>query len=95
MTASEDLPNGLVTVEDVDMHDPDSDNDLPEAAGPNTTSEKRRAQNARFASWLAREVEAGINEQTREVLKGTADEELSMRNLMAKQESNIIVKSPR
>lgn len=75
----------------------DSDNEeLPQGHKATSSSEKRRAQNAKFSAWLLQNAE---RDMTRDIakaeLKDAADEELSIRNLMAKQDSGVVLKDPR
>ena len=61
-------------------------------------SERRRAQNIKFSAWLAQKAEQVTQNNTQEIIeaaKKADDEILSMRSLMAKQESAEIITSPR
>ncbi|KAL2352640.1 dsRNA-specific nuclease [Cryomyces antarcticus] len=73
----------------------DSDDEVSNPNGVRTISDRRRAQNAKFRSWLDRRMETVIREDAKQEMKAADDEELSIRNLMAKQESHVIISDPR
>lgn len=58
-------------------------------------SERRRMQNARFSAWLSQRAEKITKDEVQTVIENAKEETLSIRSLMAKQESNIIITSPR
>lgn len=66
-------------------------------AAPRTLniSEKRKAQNSKFSAWLSQRVAKITNEEVQAVVENANEENLSIRSLMAKQESNIIITDPR
>ena len=58
-------------------------------------SERRRAQNARFSAWLSQRAEKITKEEVQAVVENANEETLSIRSLMAKQESHMIITTPR
>lgn len=78
----------------VEGSDPESESDL--ATLPTSSSEKRRARNARFQSWRLGPAENDFKSQVKHSQsKPTIDDELSVRDLLAKQESTPIITDPR
>ena len=82
------------------VHPPsDSDSDYDEDS--NTTSksprysDRRRIQDAKFSAWLSERQQKVTKEEVKAVLDNANEELLSIRNLMAKQESDLIITSPR
>lgn len=73
-----------------DPENSDSDDESPNSGPMRNISEKKRQQNAIFSRWAAQKAETVTNEEVKEALKTTNDEVLSIRNLLAKQDSNII-----
>ena len=89
----------------------DSEADAVIASRPRQISERRRAQNAKFSSWysvssscgviadhgcrLSKRAEKETKEEVIAAIQKTDDEALSIRNLMSKQESNVIITDPR
>lgn len=73
-----------------DPENSDSDDESPNSGPMRNVSEKKRQQNAIFSRWAAQKAERVTNEEVKEALKTTNDEVLSIRNLLAKQDSNII-----
>jgi len=65
--------------------------------GPNIRSsvEKRRARSALFNAWLLRTAEKNLNERIKSDEKTAADEELSIRALLAQNETTPIITDPR
>jgi endoribonuclease Dicer len=63
--------------------------------GPTNTAEKRQAQRAIFKSWALSKAEKITTEQIRKELVEKNDEELSIRNLLQKQERPNTIKNPR
>lgn len=97
--SSEDMPNGDMV--DLDVQAPsDSDSNVSEesndpSSGTPKVSDRRRAQNMKFSSWLSQRAEKVTKEQVKTVIENADEEMLSVRQLMAKQESNIIITDPR
>jgi len=77
-----------------DESDP-SDEDVSEQPKVIKVSERRREQNKKFSSWLSQRAEKVTKAQVKEAVLSADDEALSIRNLMSKQESNIIITNPR
>jgi len=74
----------------------DSDDEQPESKqGPSTTDEKRKAQRAIFKSWVFDKAKEITSEQVKNELDSKNDEELSIRNLLQKQEKPNTIKNPR
>lgn len=79
-----------------DDDDDDDSDESPHAHGPKTTSEKRRAQNDVLAAFAAnttclvtqKEVEEAVSQSTNE-------EQLSIRDILAKQEATVLITNPR
>ncbi|KEQ88133.1 dicer-like protein 1 [Aureobasidium pullulans EXF-150] len=80
-------------------HHPDSESDGE--ADVDTTpialssTEKRRTRKLRFQSWLQSAAIKDIRKVAQEVNRATADEELSIRELLASQETTQIITTPR
>lgn len=75
------------------MEDIDSDTeDTPQL--PQNVSEKRRAQNVIFRSFILQAAEREVKKQ-KDDDKDAADEEMSIRDLMAKHEATPIITDPR
>lgn len=76
--------------------DSDIDKDIPHAHGPKTTSEKRRAQNSILRAF-ADNINAHVTQ--REVdeaaSKSANEEQLSIRDILAKQETAVRITNPR
>ncbi|KAK8235709.1 dicer-like protein 1 [Phyllosticta capitalensis] len=89
-------PTTALLDEDVEVEgDSDSDeDDLPISSQAKDSAERRRAQNAAFNSWVAQKAEQVTETEVKEALKTTNDEVLSVRNMLAKQETSVI-SSPR
>ena len=58
-------------------------------------SDKRRIQNAKFTAWLSQRTEKITKDEVQVIVENAKEETLSIRSLMAKQESRIIITSPR
>ncbi|MCJ1451582.1 Dicer-like protein 1 [Mycoblastus sanguinarius] len=58
-------------------------------------SEKRRAQNMKFSAWLSHRTAKITKEEVQAVVDNANEETLSIRSLMAKQDSNVIITDPR
>lgn len=77
-------------------HDDDDQNEEPYVnEGPTNTAEKRKAQRAIFNSWALSKAEKITTEQIRKELVEKNDEELSIRNLLQRQERPNTIKNPR
>ncbi|KAL1640518.1 Dicer-like protein 1 [Diplodia intermedia] len=73
-----------------DYEDSDSDDGLPSSGIARNVSEKKRHQHAIFNSWVTRKAENVTEREVKETLKAADDDSLSIRNLLAKQDSNVI-----
>jgi endoribonuclease Dicer len=74
----------------------DSDDEQPESQqGPSTADEKRKAQRTIFKSWLFDKAKEVTSERVKNELNSKNDEELSIRNLLQKQEKPNTIKNPR
>ena len=62
---------------------------------PRTITERRRAQNAIFRKFMLNQAQAQIKEDIKKDLSNAADDELSIRELLARQESVAIIHDPR
>lgn len=62
---------------------------------PKKESEKKRRQNATFSTWFNKQAETVINESVKKVMKIEDEESLSLKTIMARQESTPIIESPR
>ena len=86
---------------DVDNKAVSSDTESEDEVGKDQwkkLSERRRAQNIKFSAWLAQKAEKVTQNNAQEIIEAARkadDEILSMRSLMAKQESAEIITSPR
>jgi len=60
-----------------------------------SSTEKRRTRKLRFQSWLQSAAIKDIRKVAQEVNRATADEELSIRELLASQETTQIITTPR
>lgn len=76
--------------------DSDIDADAPRAHGPKTTSEKRRAQNNVLKAFAAN-ISAYVTQQEVEetATKSTNEEQLSIQDILAKQETTVRITNPR
>lgn len=72
-----------------------TDEDISEQPKVTNVSERRREQHKKFSSWLSQRAEKTTKVQVREAVLSADDEALSIRNLMSKQESNVIITNPR
>lgn len=75
--------------------DQDSEDEQATPAKGPKDSEKRRAQNAKFSAWLSRRAEKVTKDEVQAIVENADEETLSIRSLMAKQESSVIITSPR
>ena len=98
------LPSGSawVTTTVDDPHEPDrdivesdSEDDQDVAAKTPKISERRRLQSAKFSAWLSQRKEKITKEEVQAVINNADEDTLSIRSLMAKQESTAIITSPR
>lgn len=81
--------------DDLSMTD-DEDDETLEARLPSSQAEKRREQKAIFESWLQTEAaQQPMRRRKQQMTEEAEDEQLSIKSLMAKQESAEIVKNPR
>lgn len=84
--------------EDEDPHrdeDSDIDADIPHAHGPSTTTERRRAQNEILRAFAANISAHATQKEVDEAVKGNKDEQLSIRDILAKQETTVRITNPR
>lgn len=85
-----------------DINHPDEDNesdvdaDIPRAHGPKTTSEKRRAQNEVMRAFAAN-ISAHVTQKEVDEAASKSDneEKLSIRDILAKQETAVRITNPR
>jgi endoribonuclease Dicer len=76
--------------------DSDVDDDIGRAHGPKTSSEKRRAQNDIMRTFAANLSATLTQKEVDEAAAKTANEEqLSIKDILAKQETNVRITSPR
>ena len=73
----------------------DTDEDIDHKSKIPKLSERRREQNKKFSSWLSQRAEHVTKEQVKATVLRADDETLSIRHLMSKQESNVIITNPR
>ena len=73
----------------------DSEEEQPPTAERSRTTERCRAQNAKFSAWLSQRAEKITKDEVQAIVEDTNEETLSVRGLMAKQESNAIINTPR
>lgn len=73
-----------------DAEESDSEDDLPGSAPAQNIAEKKREQRAIFNSWVTQKAETVSKHEVKEALKTADDNVLSIRNLLAKQDSNVI-----
>lgn len=66
-----------------------------ESFGPRTAAEKRMEQKGVFDDWFHERVASITKEEVRETLKRSDEESLSLRGLLAKQESDRVISDPR
>jgi endoribonuclease Dicer len=78
------------------VEDSDSDIDADHAHAPKTTSEKRRAQNEVMRAFVAN-ISAHLTQKEVDeaVSKGTNDEQRSIRDILASQETAVRISNPR
>jgi len=74
----------------------DSDDEQPESQQrPSTADKRRKAQRAIFKSWVFDKAKEITLEQAKNELNSKNDEELSIHNLLQKQEQPNTIKNPR
>ena len=73
----------------------ESDEELQVNAGPLSITEKRRAQRQNFKTWALKQAEKFTTARINEDLQEKKDEELSIRDLMQRQERPNTMKNPR
>ncbi|OJD36494.1 dicer-like protein 1 [Diplodia corticola] len=73
-----------------DYDDSESDDGESTSGIARTISEKKRQQHAIFSSWVTQKAEHVTEQEVKETLKTADDDSLSVRTLLAKQDSNII-----
>ena len=80
----------------IDGNDSAIDADIPRAHGPKTTSERRRAQNAILKAFAAN-INAHVTQREIEeaASKSANEERLSIRDILAKQETTVRITNPR
>jgi endoribonuclease Dicer len=85
--------DGRIQDEDADS---DIDADIARAHGPKTSSEKRRAQNEVMRAFAAN-ISAHVTQKEVDeaVAKSTKEEQLSIRDILASQESTVRITNPR
>ncbi len=71
------------------------DEEVPVVALQPKISERRRAQIANFSSWVDKQARVISKDPVSLAVKSQDDEILSLRQLMAKNESEVIIASPR
>lgn len=86
--------------EDYDDHVDGSgdESDTRTTRGPRTVSERRRKQNAIFKAWMVQKAETLSKKETKEADESTKEaheESLSIRDLLAKQQSSARITNPR
>ena len=77
------------------INDSESEADDNSTAKPQQLTQRRRVQNAIFSAWLSSRAEKVTKEEVKTAIQHADDEALSVRNLMAKHESTIIISDPR
>ncbi|KAL9126422.1 MAG: hypothetical protein Q9217_004514 [Psora testacea] len=82
-------------VEPTEPSDSDSESENDIGRGLSEISNQRRCQNLKFANWLSERTAKVTEEEVEAVAKNANDEELSIRTLMSKQESQVIIDDPR
>ncbi|KAF2703350.1 dicer-like protein 1 [Pleomassaria siparia CBS 279.74] len=78
-----------------DNEDEDIDADVPHAHAPSTAAEKKRAENEILKSYAAKRTAEITQEEVAESLRGTKDEKLSVRDILARQETSAQIINPR
>ncbi|MCJ1312001.1 Dicer-like protein 1 [Agyrium rufum] len=78
-----------------DVEGSDSDDDVPHQGRPRHVTERRKMQNSVFSAWLANRSEKVTKDEVKQAIQSADDELLSMRSLMSKQESQVIISDPR
>jgi endoribonuclease Dicer len=92
---NEAMPNLLMEDKEAEV-DADTGDEQPESQqGPCTIDEKRKAQRAIFKNWVFDKAKEVTLEQVKNELNSKNDEELSILNLLQKQERPNTIKNPR
>ncbi|KAF1839360.1 endoribonuclease dcr-1 [Decorospora gaudefroyi] len=100
MSTSAKSDNEEGNEEDAEQQDDDSDSDvdadIARAHGPNTTTEKRRAQNDIMRAFAAN-ISANLTQKEVDeaAAKTATEEQLSIRDILAKQETTVRITNPR
>lgn len=89
------LPQDLHINEPNEADNVDTDEDDTGVPEPLTASQKRRTQRAIFESWSTGKVARISKEQLKEAIKITDVDAASVQDILAQQESNLIVNDPR
>lgn len=92
-----DLPEANPPAVNGDAEESGSDNEQTVKLAPELKApEKRKIQNACFRQWVLTQAQADINAPKKaKGVRTTADDQLSIRQLMAKNESKPIITGPR
>ncbi|KMP08784.1 hypothetical protein CISG_01817 [Coccidioides immitis RMSCC 3703] len=92
-----DEPNDSVVPDPAGPSEPAESDSEDEHTHPNNADEPsiRRKQNLRFKELLSARAEEITAEDIKEVIKATKDDELSMSNLLAKQDFASVIHDPR
>jgi len=92
-----DLPEANPPAVNGDAKDSGSDTEQANQVAPALKApEKRKIQNACFRQWMLKQAQADIDKPKKAKAAGTAaDDQLSIRQLMAKNESKPIITGPR
>lgn len=89
------VENAKIVRNEADAVAESSDEEPDVHKGPMNTSEKRKAQRDLFKNWALDKAAKITTDQIREELGQKNDEELSIRNLLQKQERPNTIKNPR
>ena len=94
--AEDEIKLPKVIEQQVRDDDSDIDTDVAHTHGPKTTAEKRRAENEVMRAFAANISALTIQEEIEEAAtKGAKDEQLSIREILAKQETTVRITNPR
>lgn len=90
------LPGDKSTLVEDTVAESDGESESDSARLPTSSSEKKRARYSRFHTWRKDTAEVDFKKQVKQnESRSTADEALSIRDLLAKQESTPIIADPR
>jgi hypothetical protein len=78
-----------------DGQESDDDGHVDTGHAPGTISEKKRAQNEVFAAFAATSTAESTAKEVRESIRNATDDDLSIRNILAKQENSASITNPR